>query len=423
MPTGRISDTEATWRTSLQEFGEYLRYRREKILRLNQAQVAIWAGIDQSRISRIENGGKPRDKATAVALAGAYRLTKAETKAWLDLLFGTTLVLELDGLVTRGEYLGEWLTRAYALLDRIGAILPSTHPHVYFDPDSADKISRLGPSFDIELCVVVDWILADSKHLPRVHLLVELATVLMHHLNERGQHRRRLALAIAAADAARELERRTVEGWLRSDAIPWTLMEHCHDPTSTLSHLYRGLALARELNNHDMEALAHALTARAELTNSQNRLAGNHLSQARRLDPSPPVKIRIDWIDGDLALRQKHYDKAFTLYQAAEKTDIGLGGGHHTVTPLFRQAELGLRLGDVSVAQENYDTLLSDMRPPLVGGRLARTLLGLARVARLKGETERARQLAEEAKLVSATADPDPLFRQIIDLFIASLPI
>ena len=68
-------------------------------------------GLDQSAISRIESGHKPRDKATALAIAEAYRLTPAETRAWLELLFGAPTVPMTDSTPW-----GESLERAYGLL-------------------------------------------------------------------------------------------------------------------------------------------------------------------------------------------------------------------------------------------------------------------------------------------------------------------
>jgi tetratricopeptide (TPR) repeat protein len=271
--------------------------------------------------------------------------------------------------------------------------------------------------------VIVEWLLADSHQFMRAHLLVEFAAVLMHHLNRGGHYRLRLGLALAAADAARELERRTIEGWLRSDAIPWTLMEQQRDATTARPHLERGLTLAKELKNPDMEALALAFQARADMIAGDNRHARANLTRARHLDPAPVVQARVEWIDGDLALRQKHYDKAFILYRAAEAMDVGLGGGHHTVvTPLFRLGELCMRLLDLPAAKQVYITLLSDMRPPLISHRLARTRFGLARVLRMEGDIDGARRLADEALAALATADDDPQFRQIIGLFVASLP-
>ncbi len=412
MPTGRVGIAQSAWSSSLQEFGEQLRNRRTRVLRLSQAALAARVGLDQSSISRIEAGHRPRDKATAVALAEAYHLSVAETKAWLQLLYDS------PGLLTNGNGAPNELSLEgiYALLERLRGDAADSHRFDYFHPSWGDPV-------DEEVTAVVDWLLADNHKLPRVHLLVEFAAILMHYLNQKGQYRRRLALAVAAADAAQELERRTVEGWLRSDAIPWTLLEQQRNAAAARPHLERGLALAKEMKNRDMEALVLTFQALADMLAGDNRHARTNLTRAHHLNPAPPVQTRVVWIDGDLALRQKQYDKAFTLYRAAEEIDVALGNGHHTVvTPLFRLGELYVRLLNLPAAKSAYMTLLNDMRPPLAGHRLARALFGLARVLRLEGDMEGARRLAGEALTASATADDNPQFRQIITLFIASLP-
>lgn len=422
MPTGRLDHAESAWHTSLQEFGEQLRYKREHVLRLTQAEMAARVGIHQSRISRIEAGGKPKDKSTTVVMAREYQLSAAETKAWLELLYGSTTVFQL-GDVAGGRRSGIEVGQAYELLEQIHSEYEASHAYDYFQAGPSSAFLSLDGAFDRAVLTAINWLLIDTRRLPRAHLLVEFAATLMHHLNHCGQARLRLALALDGAEAAQELERRTIEGWLRCDAIPWTLMERTHDASAARWHLERGLMLARQLNNREMEALGLALLARTHLLSGDNRRARANLTRARRLNPSPAVQTRVNWIDGELAMRQKHYDEAFTLYRAAEASDVGLGGGHHTViTPLLRLAELYMKLLDLKAAREVYLTLLNDMRPPLVGHRLARTLFGLARVTRLEEDIDQARLLIDDALTALAASDDDPPFRHIMTLFVASLP-
>ena len=77
MPNGRVATTQSAWHSSLYEFGQFLRDKRQHVLNLSQADMGTRVGLDQSAISRIESGHKPRDKATALAIAEAYRLTPA----------------------------------------------------------------------------------------------------------------------------------------------------------------------------------------------------------------------------------------------------------------------------------------------------------------------------------------------------------
>lgn len=119
MPTGRIEDAKTAWRVSLQEFGEHLRNSRESGLDLSQGQIAARLGVNQSTISRVEAGTRPRDKATAIAIAEAYRLTPAETRAWLELLFGAPATPIGDSAPW-----GESLERIYGLLERARGPFP-----------------------------------------------------------------------------------------------------------------------------------------------------------------------------------------------------------------------------------------------------------------------------------------------------------
>ena len=417
MPNGSLEIAQSTWGVNLQDFGERLRDRRVRVLGLSQADVAARAGLNQSSISRVENGGRPRDKAVTLALADIYRLNVAQTRDWLEILYGsaTTIAgLNGNGLGTPS------LEDAYALLERLHADSVGARRYDYFKTLHPNPLDHQ-PTW-AEIVAVIDWLLAAPDQRAHAHLLVEFAAVLMHHLSRIDQHGRRLSLALTAADIAQEMERRTIEGWLRSDAIPWTLMEHYHDPAAARTHLVRGLSLAKELKNRDMQALALTFLGRVSLITGDNRTARANLDHARRLDPSPAVQTRIAWIEGDLAQRKKHYDEALGKYRAAAETDAGSSGGHHTtITPLLRLGDLYYKLSDPA-AKGTYATLLDTMRPALTGRRLAQVKYSLARVARSEGEIGRAQALVTEAGQALATADDDPQFRQVLALFAANLP-
>ena len=134
MPTGRIADTETAWRTSLQEFGGQLHDRRAHVLRFSQAQMAAHLGLNQSTISRIESGARPRDKAAALAIAAAYRLSPAETRAWLELLFGAPTLPIADNTPW-----GDSLERVYELLERARATPPHTHIYITISSRSCQR--------------------------------------------------------------------------------------------------------------------------------------------------------------------------------------------------------------------------------------------------------------------------------------------
>lgn len=422
MPTGRIDSAGSAWRTSLQEFGALLGDRRKHVLGLNQAEMAARVGLDQSRISRIEAGARPRDKVTALAIADAYDLPARQRRDWLELLFGDALYFHPAEPTADSK---GFLERAYELIERIRFLDRGTTPDFLAKPPAPLTSPAVTPSSITaeELNATICWLMAEPPRLYRSHLLVELAPAVMHYLNVRGRHRQRLALALAAAEAARANERRMVEGWLRSDAIPWTLMEHLHDPVAARPHLERGLALARELNDNDMEALAAAFLARSYFITADTRQSSAFLARARHIDSAPGIRTRIEWIAGDFAMRRKRYDHAVQQYRLAEAYDLEQNDGYHVaVTPLLRLGDLYLGLRETASAREVFNTVLSDMQPAPVGGRLAYTLFGLARTARIEQAYDGAREQAERALSALATSDDNPQFQQIIDRFISRLP-
>ncbi|MBP8949091.1 MAG: helix-turn-helix transcriptional regulator [Candidatus Promineofilum sp.] len=124
MPDRKVVLPGADWNAGLQAYADLLRRRREDVLRLTQAEIASCLGLNQSTISRIESGARPRDKPTALAIAEAYRLSPAETRVWLELLFGAPTVPMTDS--TPWEYS---LGRVYEVLERARAKIPP--PHIY----------------------------------------------------------------------------------------------------------------------------------------------------------------------------------------------------------------------------------------------------------------------------------------------------
>ena len=397
--------------------------RLEKLLRTGQVRVD---GGRAKASTRLAAGQSVRVPPLPAAPASSEPAQKGLTKAERAFLASITLYEDDDLLVLNkppgiavqgGTKTTHHIDR---LLEGLSDNADGARRYDYFKTLHPNPLDRQ-PTW-VEIVTVIDWLLAAPDQRARAHLVVEFAAVLMHHLSRMGQHGRRLSLALTAADIAQEMERRTIEGWLRSDAIPWTLMEHYHDPAAARTHLVRGLSLAKELKNRDMQALALTFLGRVSLITGDNRTARANLDHARRLDPSPAVQTRIAWIEGDLAQRKKHYDEALGKYRAAAETDAGSSGGHHTtITPLLRLGDLYYKLSDPA-AKGTYTTLLDTMRPALTGRRLAQVKFSLARVARLEGEIGRAQALVTEAGQALATADDDPQFRQVLALFAANLP-
>lgn len=105
-----LSAQKSSWCADLSEFGEVvLKPRREK-LGLTQQQIAKIVGLNQSQISRIEQGlSRPADPPTLDSIVNAYRLNQKE-KDYLCQLF--------VGVETIRAKVGETLTPVLDLLDK-----------------------------------------------------------------------------------------------------------------------------------------------------------------------------------------------------------------------------------------------------------------------------------------------------------------
>ncbi len=423
MSTDRADLIRTAWGAGLQEFADLLRHKRADTLRLSQTAMAARLGVNQSTISRVERGARPRDKAVALAFAQAYHLSRAETQAWLELLFGSVLVPLAGGANGASGSWGEEIERAYTLLGRLADETRAHSPYNYFQPIPSETLQQASPAFDAELTAAIDWALADKHLLPRAHLLVELAAVLIHRLNEQGRYRQRLALALVAADAAEMLERRTVEGWLRSDAIPWTLMQQRRDPAGARRHLERGLALAQELRNGDMEALALAFLGRSFLLQRNLREAEPYVARALDASCTAAARLRVLWVAGELAAARGQTETAVAYYRQAEETDLAAGRGHHTtVTANMRLGAACLSLGEPAAARDALRALLADRQAPLSAVRLAQVQFDLAQVCKMEGDFDAARAYAREAAIALQAADEDLRFSRRIREFVAGLP-
>jgi len=88
MTKDRLEAAKSHQWSNLNEFGEQVLRPRRDALGLSQPQMAKKIGVDQSRISRVEHGEKPKDAPTAQKYIDAYKLTQQEAECWRQLIFG-----------------------------------------------------------------------------------------------------------------------------------------------------------------------------------------------------------------------------------------------------------------------------------------------------------------------------------------------
>ncbi|KKS41499.1 MAG: hypothetical protein UV05_C0054G0007 [candidate division CPR1 bacterium GW2011_GWA2_42_17] len=105
-----LSAQKSSWWGDLSEFGETVLKQKRQNLGLTQQQVAKIVGLNQSQISRIEQGlSRPSDPPTLDSIAKAYHLNQKE-KEYLYQLF--------VGVETIKTKIGESLTPVLDLLDK-----------------------------------------------------------------------------------------------------------------------------------------------------------------------------------------------------------------------------------------------------------------------------------------------------------------
>jgi DNA-binding XRE family transcriptional regulator len=86
-------ERQRSYRQSLRyEFGQDVLVHQRKKLGLSQQDVAARAGLSRFRIIRIENGAQIKDSIEFELLVYAYQLNSQQTKKWVEIQFGTSIL-------------------------------------------------------------------------------------------------------------------------------------------------------------------------------------------------------------------------------------------------------------------------------------------------------------------------------------------
>jgi len=234
------------------------------------------------------------------------------------------------------------------------------------------------------------------------HLLVDLMLLVVHYMDRCLLYSERFSYAQRAAEAAQGLGQKQVAALLRIDALGWILLEDGR-LTDAEREIHMGLDLLQEMESGDSDAhesitLAYAFLARVCLEQGKGAEASAQIQRA--LDMSmrckPAVRTRIEIIAGDIAFQHFDDQKAVKHYENA-----------HQISLLYRKpgedTEVYHRLGMVSLANEDSVeaekafTRSLENKPHYTFIESIYLKYGLAGVAKLKGDKDRARQLAQEA--------------------------
>lgn len=400
---------EFLYKYDLPSFGQFLSARR-KGQGLTQSDMAIRLRCNQASISRIENGSLPKSRDTALAIAKSYNLSVSETRAYLELLYGiptTGHAVEVarwrreQGLLRLNEIL-ELLMGEQHLSGDI-------QDHFYYRARGRNVFYEQGPDFIAAVRRAVKWLLRQTRWPLGNALILELTPLVIHHLNDQGNYQLRLQLVERAIQAAGEKGYSTIEGWLRSDALPWTLMEQRKDLMSAFKHLKQGLELAKASGDKDMEATALALLAQnCKLRNFRTSAAHEYLDSAMKVSCSPQVQRRIYGAAGDLAFAEQRLEAAFDYYSRAAQLDVQYGRSSVFTPSLWlKSTYLELEASDFWTARDKLLIALDRTRTFRVPIRIARIYYSLAILSEKAGELENARYYTSEALGVLSAADED----------------
>lgn len=414
---------EFLYKYDLASFGQFLSTRR-KVLGLTQSQMAARLGCNQASISRIENGSPPKSRATALSVAESYKLSVSATREYLELLYGMPTTSEAAEVARWRREQG--LLRLNEILELLmgGLYAPGVIPdHFYYRARGRNVFYEQEPDFIVAVRGAVEWLLHQQRWPLGNALILELTPLVIHHLNDQGYYRLRLQLAERAIQAAGEKGYSTMEGWLHSDALPWTLMEQRQDLLGAYKHLKRGLQLARAFGDKDMEATALALLAQnCKLRNVPTSEAHGHLECAMKVSCSPQVQRRIYGAAGDLAFAERRFEAASDCYSRAAQLDLQFGRGSVFAPSLWlKSTYLELESSDFEAARDRLLNMLDRAQTFRTPVRIARIDYGLAILSEKAGDLEKARHYATEALRVLWTADEGLLLIHHLQVYARSL--
>jgi transcriptional regulator with XRE-family HTH domain len=385
--TTLIGAIKSRWGNDLQNFGESLQLRRES-LHLTQPQMSAQIGVRQSTISRIETGDLVPEHPTAKAVAREYRLDETETNLWYQLLYGVSTYgvenLEYGQVLRAANVLIGKVEKAFEAKTEISEYLGKIrYPQVYIE---------IANTYWDEIQPIIWWLISRPRGVFEDMLLVKFSDLLMHYFNMQGFYQERLSFATAAAQVARRLEQKTIEGWLRCDGISWILIEQYEDPVQAQTHLGRAMELAHETRNRDMLALATTFLARTHVLQDDIKTAQRLVNEVLAGECSGVVQSRAYQTAGNIAFLQRKFEKAITCFDNANKANLSFWAR-------LRAGDSYLAIGEAALAKEQFAALLPEIPFMwLTPHKHALATWGLAQTAKIEGDLSTAEDLAREAE-------------------------
>ena len=145
-------------------------------------------------------------------------------------------------------------------------------------------------------------------------------------------------------------------------------------------------------------ALGQAYLARAYIHQGNLEIASRFIHGALSVQCGPVIAHRVTMMAGELAYEKKDYPVAITRYQEAIHYVQEYGGDLQAIDDLhYRLGSCYLAQGDVDLAKAEFQELsVLQLQTDTVPFEAILGNYGLARVAKIEGQIEEARKLAED---------------------------
>lgn len=267
---------------------------------------------------------------------------------------------------------------------------------------------------------VLEW--ADQHEQGR--LLIELMLLLVHYMDVRLLQSSRIYYAQRAAQAASNLGWKEVEAYFRIDALGWILIDEGKFIDAE-QEITRGIYIVESLGDEspegiDLFALGNIFLARMFVEQGEVKRASEFMNKIEPTRCHPVIRNRACIVAGDIAFRKKNSLEAIQLFEMA----IRIGqeyGGEGDFESFFRLGLVYLANRDLEKAETHFNKARLSMEYYGITLELINSLYGLARVAKAKGERDKARQLALEGLDYLSRAAPSHWLLKQIRVFLQSL--
>jgi tetratricopeptide (TPR) repeat protein len=210
---------------------------------------------------------------------------------------------------------------------------------------------------------------------------------------------KRVDFAKKALIAAEKLSDAEMQAWLHIDAIGYAF-EAMSEPNEALNHIKTGQLIARQANSIDCLAAADVLLAYWNMKFGERDKALQHIQSALSSATGPATKVRAYLAQANFYKRHNEWEKVRESYLIAVEIAAKDGASLDEASTQKKLGEIALRMGDLDLAEKAYlrfEKLASEYGWLKY---LADSMIGLAHIARSRGNPQEAWNYAGHAKTI-----------------------